>query len=221
MFVSRSMTEKVISIGLDSDIIEVRNLMTENNIRHLVVADENKHLLGIVTDRDIRSALPYNIYCDKKYVAKEAEIPEHKIKNIMTPASKVITITPYDTIQDVLLLMEEKKIGAIPVLDEEKKVIGIISVRDLLGAFIKVMGLGQPGTLIGILMEEKVGQLKKIVDAITEMGISFGSVLVSKHWKGDKRVVFPYLLTNNIGPVKRKLKEMGYTLLNPMEWYLD
>ena len=66
-----------------------------------------------------------------------------------------------------------------------------------------------------------MGQLKRIVDAITEEGISFGSVLVARYWDENKRAVFPYLLTNNVVRIKRKLKDMGYELLDPMEWYLD
>ncbi len=94
-------------------------------------------------------------------------------------------------------------------------------MRDLLRAFINVLGIGQPGTLLCILVEEKVGQLKKIVDAITEMGVSFGSVLVARYWDEKKRAVFPYLLTQNVAQVKRKLTEMGYELLDPMQWYID
>ena len=94
-------------------------------------------------------------------------------------------------------------------------------MRDLLRAFINVLGFGQPGTLLCILVEEKVGQMKKIVDTITEEGISFGSVLVARYFEKDKRAVFPYLLTQNVARIKRKLKDMGYTLVDPMEWYLD
>ena len=96
-----------------------------------------------------------------------------------------------------------------------------MSVRDLLRAFINVLGIGQPGTLLCILMEEKVGQLKKIVDIITEENISFGSVLVARYWEKDKRAVFPYLLSNNVARVKRRLQENGFTLLDPMQWYMD
>ncbi len=97
----------------------------------------------------------------------------------------------------------------------------IISVRDLVRAFVNVMGIGEPGTLLGIVAEEKVGQLKKIVDAITEENVSFGSVLVARYWEEGKRAVFPYLLTNTVAPVKKKLQDMGFTLLDPMDWYLD
>jgi acetoin utilization protein AcuB len=126
-----------------------------------------------------------------------------------------------DTIQDALLLIQRSKVGALPVVDEQNRLKGIVSVRDLLRSFINVLGIGEPGTLICILVEEKVGQLKKVVDVITEMNVSFGSVLVSRYWDEEKRAVFIYLLTLNIAPIKQKLKGLGFTLLDPMQWYLD
>jgi acetoin utilization protein AcuB len=137
----------------------------------------------------------------------------------MTPEPR--TIGPESTIQDALLLIEELRVGALPVVNEDGKLAGIISVRDLLRAFKNVLGIGEPGTLLCVLVEEKIGQMKKIVDAITEENISFGSILVARYWDEGKRAVFPYLLTSNIAPAKRKLEKLGYTLLDPMEWYLD
>jgi len=69
-----------------------------------------------------------------------------------------------------------------------------------------------------MIVEDKIGQMKKIIDAISEENISFGSILVSRYWEEEKRAVFPYLLTQNIGPLKIKLKKMGFTLLDPMDW---
>jgi len=132
-----------------------------------------------------------------------------------------VTVSPSYTIQDVLLLVLKTKVGAFPVVDEKGKLKGIISVDDLLRAFVNVLGIGEPGTLLCILVEEKLGQMKKIVDAITEENVSFGSILVARYWDEGKRAVFPYLLTQNISPVKKKLQKMGYTLLDPMEWYMD
>ncbi len=91
----------------------------------------------------------------------------------------------------------------------------------MLRAFINVLGIGEPGTLLGILVEEKIGQLKRIVDAVTEENISFGSVLVARYWEDGKRAVFAYLLTNNVAKIKKKLAAMGYTILDPMDWYMD
>jgi acetoin utilization protein AcuB len=219
MFVTRSMTQKVITTVPEASVFDAYEKMTQNRIRHLPVIDADGRLIGIVTDRDIRSALPFSMIKDPARTAETEKVKELKVMDIMTTDPK--TIGPHHTIQDALVLIQELRVGALPVIDKEGKLKGILSVRDLLRAFINVLGIGQPGTLLCILVEEKVGQMKKIVDAITEEGISFGSVLVARYFEKDKRAVFPYLLTQNVARIKRKLKDLGYTLVDPMEWYLD
>jgi acetoin utilization protein AcuB len=219
MFVSRSMTREVITVDQEANIFEAQELMAENKIRHLPVVDKDYRLIGIVTDRDIRSALPYSFFKEPYSEEEKRKLSTLRVKNIMT--KEPIAATPSHTIQDALLLIQDSKVGALPVVDDRGKLTGIISVRDLLRAFINVLGIGVPGTLLCILVKERVGQLKKIVDAITEENISFGSILVARYWDKDKRAVFPYLLTQNVAHVKKKLEKMGYTLLDPMEWYLD
>jgi acetoin utilization protein AcuB len=213
------MTQKVVTINKDANILEAKELMEQYQIRHIPVVEPDGLLIGMITDRDLRSALPSTFYKKDKKTIKKAATSSIKVKEIMT--QNLVTLSPMDTLQDALLLMQKTLVGALPVVDEKDKLKGIISVRDLLRAFINVLGIGTPGTLLCILVEEKLGQLKKIVDIITEEKVSFGSVLVARHWEEGKRAVFPYLLTNNVVNVKKKLKEKGYTLLEPMEWYLD
>jgi acetoin utilization protein AcuB len=213
------MTQEVITTDPEEDVFDAYEKMSQNRIRHLPVIDADGRLIGIVTDRDIRSALPYSMIKDPTRTAEAEKVKNLKVMDIMTADPK--TIGPHHTIQDALVLIQDLRVGALPVVDKEGKLKGILSVRDLLRAFINVLGFGQPGTLLCILVEEKVGQMKKIVDAITEEGISFGSVLVARYFEKDKRAVFPYLLTQNVARIKRKLKDMGYTLVDPMEWYLD
>jgi acetoin utilization protein AcuB len=219
MFVSRSMTRKVITVNPETTIFEAQELMAANRIRHLPVVVADNKLVGIVTDRDLRSALPYRFFKEGISAAERESLKNLRVKDIMT--QKVITIPPAYTIQDALMVIQNSRVGALPVVDDVGRLQGIISVRDLLRAFINVLGIGQPGTLLCILVEEKVGQLKRIVDAITEMGVSFGSVLVARYWDENKRAVFPYLLTQNVAQVKKKLQAMGYELLDPMQWYID
>ena len=219
MFVSRSMTRKVITVAPDDGIFKAQELMAANKIRHLPVIESDNRLIGVVTDRDIRSALPYKFFKESPSEEEKKNFAELKIKDIMT--KNPITISPTYTLQDALLMIQDARVGALPVVDENGILSGIISVRDLLRAFINVLGIGEPGTLLCILAEEKVGQLKQIVDAITEENISFGSVLVARYWEKDKRAVFPYLLTQNVAHVKEKLMNLGFSVLDPMEWYLD
>jgi acetoin utilization protein AcuB len=219
MFVSRSMAKKVTTVDKETGILEAQSLMQRLEIRHLPVVDKDHRLVGMITDRDIRSALPYELAKGAGDARERENYAHMKVRDAMS--TDLLTISPTHTLQDALLLIEKKKVGAIPVVDEDNKLVGILSVRDLLRAFINVLGIGQPGTLLCILVEEKVGQLKTIVDIITEENISFGSVLVARYWEKDKRAVFPYLLSNNVARVKRRLQEKGFKLLDPMEWYMD
>ena len=219
MFVSRSMVSQVITIDKDASVFEAQEKMAANGIRHLPIVGGDNRLIGIVTDRDIRSVMPYRLIKEKGIAEEREKVAHLKVEDIMTRNPK--TISPMYTIQDALLMIQKEKVGAFPVVDDEGKLQGILSVRDLLRAFINVLGIGEPGTLVGIEVEEKIGQMKKIVDAITEENISFGSVLVARTWDEGRRAVFPYLLTNNVSKVKKKLAAMGYKLINPMDWYLD
>ncbi|MEE4112579.1 MAG: CBS domain-containing protein [Desulfobacteraceae bacterium] len=219
MFVSRSMVSQGITIDKDASVFEAQEKMAANGIRHLPIVDADNRLIGIVTDRDLRSVMPYRLIKEKGIAQEREKLAHLKVEDIMTRNPK--TISPMYTIQDALLMIQKEKVGAFPVVDDEGKLQGILSVRDLLRAFINVLGIGQPGTLVGIEVEEKIGQMKKIVDAITEENISFGSILVARTWDEGKRAVFPYLLTNNVSKVKKKLSGMGYKLINPMNWYID
>lgn len=219
MFVSRSMVSEVITIDKDASVFEAQEKMAANRIRHLPVVESDQRLIGIVTDRDIRSAMPYSMIKNQATAEESEKLSQLTVADIMTHNPK--TISPNFTLQDALLLIQKEKVGAFPVVDEAGKLKGILSVRDLLRAFINVLGIHEPGTLLCIEVEQKVGQMKRIVDAITEENISFGSVLVARTWEEGKRAVFPYLLTNNVARIKKKLTAMGYRLIDPMEWYLD
>jgi len=219
MFVSRSMTRKVITIDENADILEAKEKMAAQRIRHLPVVTRSNRLFGIVTDRDIRSAMPSSVLDDPDGNMTRTRLAKIKVTEIMT--KNPVCLSPQDTLPDALLLIQREKVGAFPVVDENGFLKGILSTRDLIRAFINVLGIGEPGTLLCILAEEKIGQMKKIVDAVTGENISFGSILVARYWEEGKRAVFPYLLTQNVANVKKKLENLGFTLLDPMEWYLD
>jgi len=219
MFIDKSMTTDVITIHPETSIAEASELLVRNRVRHLPIIDEDGKLLGIVTDRDIRSAMPSSVATGEEAERERERVAQRQVKDIMT--TKVVTVSPMNTLEDALLLMQQTKVGGFPVVDAHGLLLGIISIRDLMRAFINVLGIEEPGTLLCIVVEDKIGQVKKIVDAITEERISFGSILVARYWEEGKRAVFPYLLTSNVARVKAKLEGLGFALLNPMQWNLD
>ncbi len=219
MFVIESMRTDLVSVKPTTKLADAKELMQRGNFRHLPVVDDTGRLVGIITDRDMRDAHPSSLLDEQTYQQTLEKVMQHRVEEVMT--KDPLTIAPYYTLQDTLLMMGKKKVGALPVVDEDGHLKGIMSTRDMLRAFVNVMGIGEPGTLLCILVQEQPGQLKKIVDIATEENVSMGSVLVARGWDKEKRAIFPYLLTNNVMSIKKKLLALGFELLDPMQWYLD
>lgn len=219
MFVTETMRTDLIAVRPETKLADAIELMQSGNFRHLPVVDADGKLVGIITDRDMRSAKPSTLLNETDYQRTFDEVMQHTVAEIMT--KDPLTVAPYFTLQDSLLMMRKKKVGALPVVDEDGVLKGIMSTRDLLRAFVNIMGIEEPGTLLCILVNEKTGQLKKIVDIVTEENVSMGSVLVARDWDDERRAIFPYLLTNNVISIKKKLIDQGFELLDPMGWYLD
>ncbi|MCK9175985.1 MAG: CBS and ACT domain-containing protein [Desulforhopalus sp.] len=218
MFVRDKMVTELVMVSPQDTILGTRRVMIEKQIRHMPVVEDGR-LVGIVTDRDIRDAMPSLLFEEGIEPQVCSEIADHVIADIMT--RNPITISVAHTLQDALLIMYHKKVGAFPVVDEEGHLLGIISIRDILKAFINLLNIEEPGTLLCVVVEEKPGQMKKVVDVISGENIGLGSVLVARYWDEDHRALFPYLLTCNVATVKRKLMDLGFELIEPMDMLLD
>ena len=220
MFISKFMTKEVVTLDRDSDIAEAKQLMIRYRIRHLPVTRPDRTLIGIVSDRDIRSAMPSKFFQDHGMdEVKTDSLTGVLVQEIMT--KDPVSVSLSSTIQDALLLIEKTRVGAFPVVDENLKVVGIVSDRDLLNAFIHVMGIKEPGALLGIVVDDKIEEMEHIIHALVSENISFGSILVYRNWSPGKRAVFPYLLAKNVVNLKQKLRNLGYDILDPIEWYIE
>ncbi len=219
MFVGERMVTDLVSVSPDMKIAEAKEIMVGRSIRHLPVVDEEGKLLGIVSDRDMRDAMPSTLLQRPDYETALQQISDFPVSAIMTEDPLCVYV--YYTIQDALLMMRKKKVGAMPVVDEHGYLKGILSVRDLLQSFVNVMGIDEPGTLLCLLTEDKQGQMKKVIDVITDEGHSLGSVLVSKTIDDERKAIFPYILSSNVIRVKERLLELGFDFLDPMQWYFD
>ena len=110
MFVSRSMNRKVITIDENADILEAKAKMAEHRIRHLPVVTKDNRLCGMVSDRDIRSAMPSGVLDDPDSEKTRSRLAEIKVAQIMT--KDLVTLSPQYTLPDALLLVQGKKVGA-------------------------------------------------------------------------------------------------------------
>lgn len=124
------MTKDPLTLTPTEAIGQADELMNTNKIRQLPVV-KGKELLGIVTDRDIRSFLSGSLLESPE--ARERALAS-EVREIMT--TEPITVSPDDDLQEAIELMIDEKIGGIPVVDEAEGLVGIVTYVDVLRCFL-------------------------------------------------------------------------------------
>lgn len=124
------MTKDPLTVTPTEAIGQADELMNTNKIRQLPVV-QGKELVGIVTDRDIRSFLSGSLL---EGVAAREEALNTKVREIMT--TEPMTVSPDDDLQEAVEIMIDEKIGGIPVVDETEGLVGIVTYVDVLRCFL-------------------------------------------------------------------------------------
>ena len=124
------MTKDPLTVTPNETVGQADEIMNTNNIRQLPVL-EARELVGIVTDRDIRSFLSGSLLESPEEREKALN---SKISDIMT--TEPITVSPEDDLQEAVELLIEEKIGGIPVVEESEGLVGIVTYVDILRCFL-------------------------------------------------------------------------------------
>jgi acetoin utilization protein AcuB len=128
--VERWMSKRLFTIRPDSCLIDAFEIMRDNRIRHVPVVVGDK-LVGIVSDRDVRSALPSRQGLQEGWASLGTSLLSTRISQVMSVMP--ITISPSASIREAAGIMCRDKIGALPVVDDER-LVGILSAEDILWA---------------------------------------------------------------------------------------
>ncbi len=115
MLVKHFMSKNLVTVTPEEAITDIAAKMKENNVGAIVVEKEGE-IVGIITDRDV--ALSIENGCDKK------------AEDVMS--KNVAVIPEYAELYEATKLMSEKNVRRLPVVDEKKKLVGMISIDDVM-----------------------------------------------------------------------------------------
>ena len=130
--VSEIMTRNPEHIQATESVQEAINRLLELDVRHLPVTDENGELVGVLSDRDLREfRQPIEMQFENQTASGERG--QSPVSDLMQ--GDVISANPEDDVTELIDLMIDQKIGAIPIVDPiEGNLVGIVSYVDILRA---------------------------------------------------------------------------------------
>ncbi|MBL8663355.1 MAG: CBS domain-containing protein [Candidatus Odyssella sp.] len=119
----RSKGSAVLAIAPEASAIEAARAMNERRVGALVVRRGNGRLEGIISERDIVAAL----------AERGPEAAARPVRDLMTPAERLVTCAPADTVDRVMSVMTDRRVRHLPVL-EGGRLAGIVSIGDVVKA---------------------------------------------------------------------------------------
>lgn len=197
MKVQNWMITEVITINPQDTVESAIQLMRKHSIRHLPVVDGDR-LVGLVTESSLRPYL-------------EPEKLKLPLKEVMI--INPITIDPNASIDEAARLIYKYKIGGLPVISQGR-VVGIITVTDILEAFIELMGILKASSRLDLIPKDD--NLNEALEVIKKAGAKIISIGMDVTSEGEK-VYFIRVEKTNLEKIAFELEEMGHKVVSFIE----
>lgn len=127
--VATVMVKNPIYVAPDDTLLGAVVRMAQERIRHMVVADERRQVVGVLSDRDLRLLVG-----DERLKNMGQDVEKLPVSWAMTPNPHVIRHD--DSVFELASYFIDERVGALPVVDDEERLVGIVSYVDLLGYLI-------------------------------------------------------------------------------------
>jgi acetoin utilization protein AcuB len=215
-FIRERIQKHPVTISPDASFYEARAIIREKGVRHLPVVDKNSHVVGIVTDSDIRAAAPSGATTLSVHELTYL-LGKLKVSGFMTPKKKLITINPDTLVEEAVQLMHDNKIGCLPVL-EGKKLYGIFTETDALELVVNIFGNKLKGTRLTIAFDDKPGILLGMLEILNKYQVNIVSLLLVSFLVDGKRLAVLRVFTDKYKMIVKELDQSGYQVLSEGKW---
>jgi len=193
------MIKDPITVTDRTSVQEAIHLMQENAIRHLPVVNASERLVGWVTLSDMKQGL-------LPAVVTGLSLADLMIKD-------PITIHPDADVETAAQIIYQRKIGGMPVVDGDDKVLGVITVTDILGAFIRIMGILTQGSRLDVNVGHELEGFEKVSRIIHDQGGEIISVGIAPD-TSDKKIYYFRLKECPMEPIVKALQKKKYEVLS-------
>jgi acetoin utilization protein AcuB len=197
------MSKDLVTVDEETSIMKASKVMKQNNIQHLPVLKKGR-LVGIVSDRDLKEATP------SKATTLDIHEMYHLLDTIMVKSlmpQQLYSIGSGDTVEKAAAVMLKYHISALPVVDAQGVLAGILTKGDVFRAFVSISGIYQGPLAMGLELPDQPGYIKQVTDVIREHGGRIASIMTRYEGapEGFKRV---YIRAREVKDEKALQKEL-------------
>jgi acetoin utilization protein AcuB len=180
MYIGRIMHTDLITVSPQTTLVEAKELVEKKQIDHLLVVDDKKKLVGIVSDRDLKQ---YWASPATSLSKNELSYLLQKVLVSMVMIKTVVTIPSNSTIERAALVMQQNRISALPVM-EDGELAGIITSTDVMGVLLQAIGISDDSVRLSIFVKDSIGKLAEVSETLKDAGVNIQSLFCwpeSKH----------------------------------------
>lgn len=207
MDVNSYMSKDLVTIGPKTKILEALDLMKEHDIHRLPVV-EGDRLIGLITEGVIERNTPSTMTSLDMHEVNYL-LNKTNVQDIME--KRVITIHKEALLEEAAVMMRQKNIGVLPVVEGKDKLIGIITEKDIFDAFIDILGYYTPGVRVVVnIPVDRKGVLEELTDIFYESNISIQQIAVYRKTALIQVVV--QVESSDPDYVRSILEEKGYEI---------
>lgn len=196
------MTRNPTTLGPEASVAEALRLFWEKEIRHVPIV-ENGELVGIVSDRDLTEASPAADDPDR-----EETMQGIRVGDVMS--REVVTAHPQDPTGYAAKEMYEKKLDALPVMDDQE-LLGIVTSTDVMRALVMLTGVHESGSQVEVQTSDRSGALAEIVECINDLDVDIVSALSEPEKRAGNRTMVFRLSAEDPSTVVQSLHMAGYS----------
>jgi acetoin utilization protein AcuB len=207
MLVRDCMKRDVIFVSPDDTLATALVLTRKHRVRHLPVLLESRVLVGIVSDRDIRLAMPSPLTVPD---AERADYLERTaIGAVMTRG--VISVGPDEPVEDAAKLLFHHRIGSLPVVGADDRLLGIVTETDVVHIFVRLLGVAEPSSRIEVGLPDRPGELGRALTIIGEASATnIVSAVVPSFARSERKTAILHLATIDPRDAIEALEGAGY-----------
>ncbi len=208
MLVENLMIQKVYTLKPTQTLFEAEELMRNRRIRHIPIVDNLNHLVGLITEQDLKRAMPSSLLTTERNSLNNRLIEEFMV-------TEVLVGHPLDFVEETALLFFEERIGCLPIVSHGE-LVGILTDTDILYNYIELTGAHKPSSQIELRTADQIGVLSQVTTICANHRASIISLLVYPDANDSSKKIIS-IRVKSISPqaIIEDMRKEGFELLWP------